>query len=271
LIWGSESTLSCALWSLRSSHTLPCSLLFCGAFLLKKNEPSVPNRNTSGRGAPTAETDTLPSAPRGTAAEEGAAESSLSLDQLGLDSPNRLSLRPPKDEASLSAERLGQSMRQLAQEHDRRVGLGAGGPVAVALQNATYRTTVPLDGRATFEVVVIGNYLSSITLVPASSETDRVWNDVAKAALADLTGGRIRTPAGSRGVVLHIQVISRAPLPSGHDPGLEISVGPIVVHRGKGKRSARLSILGPGPMLSSSVIEFPGTSITRLRSTAASG
>jgi hypothetical protein len=213
----------------------------------------------SGTGAPTAETDTLPSALRRTTAEEGAAESSISLDQLGLDGPNRLALRRPKDESSSSAERLSQSMRQLAQEHDRRVGLGADGPVAVALQKATYRGIVPLDGRATFEVVVVGNYLSSITLVPASSETDRVWNDVAKAALADLAGRRIRTPEGSRGVVLHIQVISRAPLPSGHDPGLEISVGPIVVHRGKGKRSTRLSILGP-PTLSSSTIDFPGTS-----------
>jgi hypothetical protein len=227
------------------------------AVATRRHSTRLQHATASRTGAPTTATDAVPS---GAGVEAGAAAPSLSLDQLGLDGPNRLAFRPATDESSSSAERLGQSMRQLAQEHDRTVGLGAGGPVAAALQKATYRSTVPLDGRATFEVVVIGTYLSSITLVPASSETDRVWNEVAKAAFADLAGRHIRIPEGSRGVVLHIQVISRAPLPSGHDPGLEISVGPIVVHRGKGKRSARLSILGSAPMLSSSAIDFPGTS-----------
>jgi hypothetical protein len=134
-------------------------------------------------------------------------------------------------------------MRRLAEAHDAKVGLGAGGPVATVLEKATYASDVALDGKATFEVVVIDNLVSAISLAPSSAEKQSAWNEVAKTALAQLAGRRVRVPTGRRGVVLHIQVASRSALPGGHDPGLEVTVGPFVVQRGSGKRSARLAFL----------------------------
>jgi hypothetical protein len=190
---------------------------------------------------------------------------SLSLDQLGLEGPNRLALRTwqrveaasmrraASAEGVQSADRIVQSMRQLAWEHDRKIGLGSGGPVAAALEKAAYESNATLEGQATFEVLVIGNIVSAISLVASGSQHKNTWNDVANNALAQLAGRRVRAPHGSRGVVLHIQVASRAALPSGHDPGVEISVGPFVVQRGQGKRSARLAFLVPDPGLTSAI------------------
>jgi len=201
----------------------------------------------------------------GSATEAAAAAPSLSLDQLGLEGPNRLSLRLPEaehrpaTERAASAERVVQSMRQSAQEHDRKLGLGAGGPVAMALENAAYRSHVKLDGQATFEVVVIGNAVSAISLVPSSGDKQSAWNEVAQTALAQLAGRRVRVPTGSRGVVLRIQLVSRAALPSGHDPGVEVTVGPFVVQRGRGKKSARLAFLDSVRLTSAS--DLLGTSV----------
>jgi hypothetical protein len=198
-------------------------------------------------------------APASTATETAAGEPSFSLEQLGLEGPNRLSSRTFDERPSAttgrpsSASPVDQSMRQLARDHDRQLGLGAGGPVATALKEAAYRANVTLDGQATFKVIVIDNAVSSISLVPSGAEKQNAWNEVAKNALAQLTGRRVRSRSGSRGVVLHIQIVSRAALPSGHDPGIEISVGPFVVQRGRGKRSARLAFLEPAPMLTSTI------------------
>jgi hypothetical protein len=181
------------------------------------------------------------------ASEVVADESSLSLEQLGLAGPNRLSRT--YYEHALAAPRVApdrgvtHSMRRLAAAHDHEMGLGAGGSVATALEKAVYGGNVALNGQATFEVVVIDNLVSAISLVPSSAEKQSAWNEVAKMALAQLAGRRVRAPTGRRGVVLHIQVISRAALPSGHDPGLEVTLGPFVVQRGSGKRSARLAFL----------------------------
>ena len=196
------------------------------------------------------------------ATDAAANEPSLSLDQLGIEGPNRLSLQTIKKdhsaapERAASPERIVQSMRQLAHEHDRKVGLGADGPVAMALEKAAYQSKVTLDGQATFEVVIIGNLVSAVSLVPTDAKPGSAWNEVAKTAFAQLVGRRVRVPTGSRGVVLRIQVVSRAALPSGHDPGVEITVGPLVVQRGGGKRSARLAFLGSIGL--TSVIDLPG-------------
>ncbi|HMJ57049.1 MAG TPA: hypothetical protein VK540_33500 [Polyangiaceae bacterium] len=241
--------------------------------------PSFPrSRSASGRGArPVFRTDgQAPEDPVGLAgsaretavrmgsAGEGAAEEpTLSLDELGLEGPNRLSLRTLREAHARATKPVAsggdvvESMRRLAQERDRTLGLGASGPVAMALETAAYRSNVTLDGQATFEVVIIDNVASAISLVASGSEKQGAWNEVGKIALAQLAGRRVRGPTGSRGVVLRIQVFSRAALPSGHDPGVEITVGPFVVQRGRGKRSARLEFLkGVGL---TSVLDFPGT------------
>ena len=201
---------------------------------------------------------------RAASATDAVAEKpSLSLDQLGLEGPNRLSLRtikrenPPATERAASPERFVQSMRQLAQEHDRKAGLGAAGPVAMALETAAYQSNVPLDGQATFEVVVMGDVVSAVSLAPSDAKPESAWNEVAKTALAQLAGRRVRVPTGRRGIVLRIQVASRAALPSGHDPGVEVTVGPFVVQRGSGPRSARLAFLDSIGL--TSLIDLPGT------------
>jgi hypothetical protein len=227
--------------------------------------PHPRSRSASRRGAGLTGSATEAAARAGSAKEAVVEAPSLSLEQLGIEGPNRLSLRTLEEEPLAAPERVPstarvvQSLRQLAQEHDSKLGLGAGGPVATALEKAAYQSNVTLDGQATFKAVVIGDVVSAISLVPSGTEKQSAWNEVAKTALAQLAGRRVRVPRGSRAVVLHIQVVSRAALPSGHGPGIEITVGPFVVQRGSGKRSARLAFLDSVRL--TSAVDLLGTSV----------
>jgi hypothetical protein len=180
---------------------------------------------------------------------------SLTLEQLGITGPERLALRsssgaissrePTEGARAPSADGVLRSMRQLAQDHDRKVGLSAGGTVTTAFENVVYQSSKLVVGKATFEVVVIDNKVSSISVMAVQGAQPSEWNLVAKNAAVRLARSRIRVPPGRRGIVLQIQVESRVALPSGHDPGVEVTVGPVLVQRGQGPRSARLGILVP--------------------------
>jgi hypothetical protein len=184
------------------------------------------------------------------------ARPSLTLDQLGIAGPERLALRASPEPQSApcpadaprapSSDGVLRSMRQLAQDHDRKVGLGAGGAVATALENVVYESETAPVGEATFEVLVIDNVVSNVSLLMTQGPDPGLWNLVATNAVTRLANRRLRVPMGRR-AVLQIRVQSRVALPSGHDPGVEVRVGPFVVQRGRGPQSARLSFLTLDP------------------------
>ena len=201
---------------------------------------------------------------------EVAEPSSLTLEQLAIAGPQRFALRElpssplPRRQAgtarSSSADGVLQSMHQLAQDHDRKVGLGAGGTVASTLESVLYQSSAPPVGQATFEIVIIDSAVSGISLVTAQGGDPNDWSRVAKSAVARLADRRLRVSSGRRGVVLRIQVTSRVALPSGHDPGVEVTVGPFLVQRGQGPRSARLQFLVPNTGTSQDTIDTRGRS-----------
>ena len=195
---------------------------------------------------------------------------SLTLDQLAIAGPQRLALRElsslplPRAQAEMvrspSADGVLKSMQQLAQDRDRKVGLGAGGTVASALESVIYQSSAAPEGQAIFEVVIIDNVVSGISVVTAQGGDTNDWNLVAKDAVARLANRRVRVSPGRRGIVLHIQVNSRIALPSGHDPGVEVTVGPFLVQRGQGPRSARLEFLVPAPRAPEQMMDARGRS-----------
>jgi hypothetical protein len=215
---------------------------------------------------PSAEERRLSEIPRSKETEAA----SLTLEQLAIAGPQRLALRElpslpvPHRQAegarSPSANGVLKSMQQLAQDRDRKVGLGAGGTVASALESVIYQSSAAPEGQAVFEVVIIDNVVSGISLLTVQGGDPNDWTLVAKDAIARLASRRMRVSPGRRGVVLQIQVNSRIALPSGHDPGVEVTVGPFLVQRGQGPRSARLEFLVPAPRAPEETMETRGRS-----------
>jgi hypothetical protein len=115
--------------------------------------------------------------------------------------------------------RTRDALREPLREADRSRGLGAGGPVLTALEDATRAGVVPPDSRATFDVRIDGaGRVVSIGLVGASSD-HQVFERIAKDALAALAPKRAKVVPGSNGAMLRVEVTSRMQMPSGSKPG----------------------------------------------------
>lgn len=92
------------------------------------------------------------------------------------------------------------------------------GPISHALTDSTRQSIAPVNGRATFDVVIdAGGVLLSIGTVDATSNR-AAWEDVAKASAGSLAGRKLRT--SKRGLVIRIEIASRELLPSGASGGI---------------------------------------------------
>ena len=63
---------------------------------------------------------------------------------------------------------------------------------------------------------------------------------------------------------LHIRVTSRETLPSGADPGIEVRALGLRLKRGKGKRSAKISVLEPRASVKMADVPQPGNKSIRM-------
>ena len=140
------------------------------------------------------------------------------------------------------------AMKDPARERERELGLGPEGPVITALGDATWRSLAPVRGRATF--VVTAEQTGVVGLELFSEEGGRAgWADAARIARDALAGKKLRLPPNVRRAVMKIEVTSAWKLPSGQDPGADVSVFGIGVKKGEGKDSPKVSILDPIPKL----------------------
>lgn len=149
-------------------------------------------------------------------------------------------------EAKRAVER---SLRDPGRERDRELGLGPEGPVLAALADGTSRSVAPVRGRAVF--VATSNArgeVVSIDLLDAEGGRPG-WADAARIALSILKGKRLRIGSGTTRAVMKIEVTSAWKLPSGHDPGHEVTLFHVPISKGEGKESVKTAILDPVPKI----------------------
>lgn len=102
--------------------------------------------------------------------------------------------------------------------HDRALGLGRGGPVAVEARRVAI-TRGPEVGRATLVVQTdASGEVQSITLGAVWPSVPD-WQRVIAALHAALRAKHLRVPPGARGLRITVRVEARQQLPSGSSPG----------------------------------------------------
>jgi hypothetical protein len=204
-------------------------------------------------GAAEESSEATPAAPAGSSS---ASAPHLSLAALGVDGGNPFLDRgdPAAARAAKAARvkrRLDRALAQGLTNSDVALGRGAGGPVLRAFEAATYASTVPLNGSASF-VLVIDSEGKLVSSVLGNASGDReAWARVARQTAQALAQRKLQVPRG-KSVQLAIEVTSHLELPSGADPGLELSAQGIPLKKGGGPRSTKLDI---------SIFPFPAATL----------
>jgi hypothetical protein len=116
--------------------------------------------------------------------------------------------RPPP-----SAGRLAEALDQ----RDAELGIGRGGPVLTALENASRGMDVPAEGWATFDVAIDTSGRVSVALGSVSGE-HAAWSRVASTAAAAVDPSRVRIPPGARGWHVVVRVDAKVQFPDGRRP-----------------------------------------------------
>jgi hypothetical protein len=198
----------------------------------------------------------LDEAPASPSASVSASAPPLSLAALGVDGNNPFLDRgdPAAARAAKAARvkrRLDRALAQGLNDKDVELGRGAGGPVLRAFEAATYASTAPLNGSASF-VLVIDSEGKLVSSVLGNASGDReAWARVARQTAQALAQRKLQVPRG-KSVQLAIEVTSHLELPSGADPGPELSAQGIPLKKGGGPRSTKLDI---------SIFPFPAATV----------
>jgi hypothetical protein len=190
------------------------------------------------------------------AAAASASAPHLSLAQLGVEGANPFLDRgdPAAARAAKAARvkrRLDRALTQGLMDADVARGRGAGGPVLRSLEAAVYASSAPLNGQASF-VFTIDSEGKLVSSVLGDASTDReAWARVARQTAQAFVARKLSVPKG-KGVKLTVAVTSHLELPSGADPGFEISTQGIPLKKGGGPRSTKLDL---------SIFPFPAATL----------
>jgi len=156
------------------------------------------------------------------AGQEGEARAPVNL---GLDrgltwmwtSPDR---EPPKPRPASTTGGLQEAL----DAHDRKAGLGFGGPVVTAFHAAAAHPSAPQTGSARFEAIIdASGRVTDVHVLSVDGEMEK-WLTVARQVLAALRSRVLRTPLGGQGVAIVVAVQSRHQLPSGAAPGRAVEM-----------------------------------------------
>ncbi len=150
---------------------------------------------------------------------------------------------PPGADMADAKARVEASLRASAREREAEIGLGPEGPVREALGAAMYESNAPVIGRVVFAVSADAQgHVLSVETVSA----DRTLADYAgMLAIARRKLGRatLRLPSTAKGARLRVEVTSAWKLPSGHDPGIDLSLFGQSFKKGEGKTATRVEVL----------------------------
>ncbi len=177
--------------------------------------------------------ESTPSAPGGwtlhVTSEQGPVDRNASaLAALALDGKNHFMGKretPEDTERIARAEgnrQAGEAMRTALHDHDVELGLGGGGPVVKAIEEAVSISTTPNDSHAI--LVAIADATGTITQVNVESASGDLasFRAVAADLLARLRSQKMRVPEGSNGLSVRVDVASSVGPPSGGGAGLDI-------------------------------------------------
>jgi len=150
---------------------------------------------------------------------------------------------PPS--AAESKRRANAMLRGTGQARDRELGLGPEGPVLHALGDATMASFAPVKGRAVFRAIADGaGMIVGIEVLSCDGGRDG-WVNAAELAREALKGKKLRLPSAATQAEMRIEIVSEMKMPSGHDPGVDVSVLGLPITKGDGPQSTQVRILDP--------------------------
>jgi hypothetical protein len=200
------------------------------------------------------------SAPPSTPPDSARALATLSADALGIgvrnpfiaslpESPTAAHTgEPPVDNVAPGVQ---QALRDGVRARDHDIGLDLGGPVVAIAEELTRPSSTPLNSHARFEVTADSTgKVTAVTLADAS-EGWGDWDKLGAALARALQARPLRVPAGARGLALTLEVTSRVQLPSGLDPGVDVSILNIPLKKAPPdqKRPRRVEVLNIAPKI----------------------
>lgn len=228
--------------------------------------PYAPREHALGGGETAAPDEAPPSAPESTAPFRGVTMGAVQATPaigLELGGPNRFASRDAVPSAGAGRDdgrerprtaaetkrAVEAALRQPARRRERELGLGPEGPVLRALGAAASASTAPVTGRAVFVAIADGNgVVIGIDVVECDGGRSG-WAQAAELARAALVGTKLRLPSTARRAEMRIEITSAWKMPTGHDPGTDVSLFGLPVAKGEGKKSTKVSILDPIPKL----------------------
>jgi hypothetical protein len=117
--------------------------------------------------------------------------------------------------------------------HDVSVGMGRGGPILTALEDALAAADgAPFEGAATFDVGIDTSGHVSVAILDQSVAAPG-WSSVAEAARVAIDPARLRIPPGARGWHVVARIDATVKYPNGIDPktlGTKLEASPGQVH-----------------------------------------
>jgi hypothetical protein len=155
---------------------------------------------------------------------------------------------PPIDNVAPGPQ---QALRDGIHERDHDLGLDVGGPLVAVAEELTRPSATPVDSQAHFEVMADATgHVTSVRLLDASEGYD-AWNELVSSFQGALRDRALQVPSGTRGVAITIEVTSRVQLPSGFDPGVDVSILNIPLKKAPAgqKRPRRVEILTIKPKI----------------------
>lgn len=200
-------------------------------------------------GEPSSELLTAEGADPQGARAPGSSHKKLTLDQLGVGSTGATALAPNLREAarereSFYSDRMSHHLSSELLKSDQKKGLGPEGPVLTQLREATGASELPWRSSSLFSVTADAQgKVTSVQMISAEGHHEH-WKKIAQETLARLQKTKLR-PSGGKGMRLTVRVRSRYVLPSGADPGVNLSIAGIPLARGESSNSTTIRLLDP--------------------------
>ena len=152
-----------------------------------------------------------------------------------------------RSSSSSSSSRATALLRDPAGAGERSLGLGPEGPVLRALGDATTASFALMKGRAVFRAIADRTgMIIGIEVVDGDGDGDGGgWANAAELALDALRGKKLRMPSTAKRATMRIEIVSELKMPSGHDPGVDVSILGVPITKGDGRQATQVRILDP--------------------------
>jgi hypothetical protein len=133
----------------------------------------------------------------------------------------------------------------------------------LALESAARDVAVPTNAVAHFTANIDGSGNLLGLEYTGSNRASPQWEKLSKRVEQVLRGRKLTIAKNTKGVDFRLRLVARSQMPSGADPGLEVNVLGVPVKKGQGKRSSKIQILDPTPVMAE--LEIPGEANEKIK------